>query len=156
MEKTTLFIALGLAAFSQYAQNTQAQTADFRPSHASMYLQPNVGSTTVPFDWNDVGREFVVRWGMDTAWDDEGNVRRGTNHIGKNLISTGRISFQPSDLVGRMASFLLPRKLPSIPASPISSFREPLRWKSTATTRRSMQPTTRASLSSGSALSRPP
>ena len=100
MEKTTLFIALGLAAFSQYAQNTQAQTAYFRPSHASMYLQPNVGSTTVPFDWNDVGRDFVVRWGMDTAWDDEGNVRRGTNHIGKNLISTGRISFQPSDLVG--------------------------------------------------------
>ena len=99
MEKTTLFIALGLAAFSQYAQNTQAQTADFRPSHASMYLQPSVGSTTVPFDWNDVGREFVVRWGMDTAWDDEGNVRRGTNHIGKNLISTGRISFQPK--IGR-------------------------------------------------------
>lgn len=78
----------------------QAQTLSVRPAHSSMYLQPTAASTTVPFDWNDAGREFVVRWGMDTAWDDEGNVRRGTNFIGKEYMSTGRISFQPSDLVG--------------------------------------------------------
>ena len=36
---------------------------------------------------------------MDTAWDDVSNVRRGTNFIGKENMATGRISFQPSDLV---------------------------------------------------------
>lgn len=78
----------------------QAQTSSVRPAHASMYIQPTAASSTVPFSWNDVGREFVVRWGMDTAWDDESNVGRGTNYIGKQNMSTGRISFQPSDLVG--------------------------------------------------------
>ena len=41
-----------------------------------------------------------IRWGMDTAWDDLGNVLRGTNFIGKDVMKVGRISFQPSDLVG--------------------------------------------------------
>ena len=39
-------------------------------------------------------------WGMDVAWDSEDNVRRGTNYIGKEDLSVGRVSFQPSDLVG--------------------------------------------------------
>lgn len=38
-------------------------------------------------------------WGMDTAWDSSDNVIRGTNYIGKDVLSVGRISFQPSDLV---------------------------------------------------------
>ena len=40
-----------------------------------------------------------IKWGMDVAWDNEDNVRRGTNYIGKDVMATGRISFQPSDLV---------------------------------------------------------
>ncbi len=38
-------------------------------------------------------------WGMDTAWDSSDNVTRGTNYIGKDVLSVGRVSFQPSDLV---------------------------------------------------------
>lgn len=44
--------------------------------------------------------EQPARWGMDTAWDSADNVTRGTNYIGKDVMKTGRVSFQPSDLVG--------------------------------------------------------
>lgn len=44
--------------------------------------------------------EAPVKWGMDTAWDDQANVLRGTNFIGKDVMKIGRISFQPSDIVG--------------------------------------------------------
>ena len=40
-----------------------------------------------------------LSWGLDTAWDSSDNVTRGTSYIGKDVLSTGRISFQPSDLV---------------------------------------------------------
>lgn len=40
-----------------------------------------------------------ILWGMDTAWDSEDNVTRGTNYIGKDVMKIGRVSFQPSDLV---------------------------------------------------------
>lgn len=44
--------------------------------------------------------EQPARWGMDTAWDSADNVTRGTNFIGKDVMQVGRVSFQPSDLVG--------------------------------------------------------
>lgn len=43
--------------------------------------------------------EAPIKWGMDVAWDSESNVRRGFNFIGRGPMQTGRISFQPSDLV---------------------------------------------------------
>ena len=89
-------LALSASVGTMYAQEKNIS----RPVHALMYLQPTTGATTIPFDWNDVGKQFQVSWGMDTAWDNEGNVRRGTNYIGAANMSTGRISFQPSDLIG--------------------------------------------------------
>ena len=90
MRKTILILSL-LASVggSTYAQRTP---------HASIALQATMG-TPVPFDYYAAGTPFRVRWGMDTAWDNLENVRRGTNHIGKDCMATGRISFQPSDLV---------------------------------------------------------
>lgn len=99
MNNQTLLTALGLVVCSAWSVEACAQTDAKRPSHALMYLQPTTGQTVIPFNWNDAGTEFKVRWGMDTAWDDEPNVRRGTNHIGTANMATGRISFQPSDLV---------------------------------------------------------
>lgn len=43
--------------------------------------------------------EAPILWGMDTAWDSEDNVTRGTNYITTDVMSIGRVSFQPSDLV---------------------------------------------------------
>ena len=69
-----------------------------RTPHASMWLTAAEG-TLVSFLFNGEGEEYVVEWGMDTAWDSEANVLMGTNHIGSEYLTTGRISFQPSDTV---------------------------------------------------------
>ena len=53
----------------------------------------------IVFDLSDEGKEYKVNWGMDTAWDWDFNVNRGVNHIGKGNFATGRVSFQPLDLV---------------------------------------------------------
>lgn len=51
------------------------------------------------FDVHDKGEEYRVAWGMDAAWDWDFNVNRGVAHIGKGNFATGRVSFQPMDLV---------------------------------------------------------
>lgn len=67
--------------------------------HSNMCLQPARG-TQISFAWSDAGKTMPVAWGMDTAWDEEGNIRRGVSFIGADNLSTGRISFQPNDLIG--------------------------------------------------------
>lgn len=99
MTKQPILTFLGVMALSAWTGNADAQSENQRTAHAAMYLQPVTGTTTIPFDWNDAGKEFRIRWGLDTAWDDVSNVRRGTHFIGKENMATGRISFQPSDLV---------------------------------------------------------
>lgn len=54
---------------------------------------------TVSYNINAEGETFRVKWGMDTAWDWDYNVNRGINFIGKGNFETGRVSFQPIDLV---------------------------------------------------------
>ena len=89
----TLLFAICTASFA-LAQQPE------RIPHAAMYLtaQPKA-ERSVPFSFAGEGKEFRILWGMDTAWDSEGNVRCGTNHIGKANMGTGRISFQPNDLI---------------------------------------------------------
>ena len=53
----------------------------------------------IVFDLSAEGKEYKVNWGMDTAWDWDFNVNRGIAHIGKGNFATGRVSFQPNDLV---------------------------------------------------------
>ncbi len=55
-----------------------------------------VATVNVPFDVSSEGKEFHVKWGMDTAWDWDFNVNRGIAHIGYGNFETGRISFQPN------------------------------------------------------------
>ena len=52
--------------------------------------------TNIAFDVNNEGQPFRIKWGMDTAWNWDFNVKRGINHIGKGNFETGRISFQPT------------------------------------------------------------
>ena len=78
---------------------THAQEAERTP-HASMFLTaPTKANTTISFPYYGDGKEFRVLWGMDTAWNSSDNVTRGTNYIGKENMGTGRVSFQPNDLV---------------------------------------------------------
>ncbi|MBR0049066.1 MAG: hypothetical protein IJP74_07095 [Prevotella sp.] len=67
---------------------------------ATDYLKANKASTcAIPFDVEAEGKALPVTWGMDTAWDWDYNVNRGIAHIGKAHLKTGRVSFQPIDLV---------------------------------------------------------
>lgn len=58
-----------------------------------------VADCIIPFDVDAPGTEYKVNWGMDAAWDWDYNVNLGVNHIGKGNFNTGRVSFQPIDLV---------------------------------------------------------
>lgn len=53
----------------------------------------------LPFAVSAEGEQLPVIWGMDTAWPDEGNMKRGIAFIGKENLGTARGSFQPSDLI---------------------------------------------------------
>lgn len=89
-----------LAGTGFHAQAQESNNAERTP-HAAMFLTaPLKAGTTVSYAFDGAGKEYQVYWGMDTAWDNEGNVRCGTNHIGKENMRYGRISFQPNDLVG--------------------------------------------------------
>lgn len=74
------------------------------PNASCMLLGGVSNATPVPFSvTTDIGQcsvpESPILWGMDTAWDSADNVTRGTNYITKDVMSIGRVSFQPSDLV---------------------------------------------------------
>lgn len=100
----TLFLLpfLGGVGGAVFAQNN-SNIAD--TPHTSMYLSISEKTATSLFfdnsqdlNTSSIPAEPIV-WGMDVAWDNESNVRRGTNYITKEVMGTGRISFQPSDLV---------------------------------------------------------
>ena len=47
-------------------------------SHSSKYLGvSSQDAVKVPFSSMGTGMPTPIKWGMDTAWDDEGNVLRG-------------------------------------------------------------------------------
>ena len=58
-----------------------------------------VAGNDIMFDVNAEGKEYKVNWGMDAAWDWDYNVYRGIAHVGVGNFATGRVSFQPVDLV---------------------------------------------------------
>jgi len=77
-----------MMALSAYAQTE-------RTSSSSIYLKANeVPSCLVPFAISDSGKQLPVRWGMDTAWNNEQNVRKGMTHIGSDNLTIARASFQ--------------------------------------------------------------
>ena len=83
--KRILFAIAASAALTSFAQSGADYLNAFKPTDC-----------IIPFDINAEGQPFRVFWGMDTAWNSEGNVRRGVNHIGVENFSTGRLSYQPT------------------------------------------------------------
>ncbi len=74
------------------------------PTATCMMLGGAYDAVPVPFSVaTDISQcaipQAPILWGMDTAWDSEDNVTRGTNYITKDVMTIGRVSFQPSDLV---------------------------------------------------------
>ena len=77
-----------------------------RPARTSQYIKASVYSA-IPVTYRvntDISLLSTpaspVMWGMDTAWDSEDNVIRGTNYISKAVMKIGRVSFQATDIVG--------------------------------------------------------
>lgn len=85
--KHILITVLALAAVNAHAQE---QT----PTASAMLSANDVPGNIVPFSIADKGKALPVRWGMDTAWKNEQNMRKGINHIGAENISLVRLSFQ--------------------------------------------------------------
>lgn len=88
MKRKLLTAVMAAAAIGMQAQ-TSSDTQRAFP----------VSDFTIPFDVNDSGKTFHVKWGMDTAWDWDWNVLKGVAHYGKGNFETGRLSFQPTYLV---------------------------------------------------------
>ena len=88
MKKTPL-IALILC----FAQQVGAQVV----SVSSNIVATPPTDNTVPFQWDAEGQSLPMQWGLDLAWLDEGNLRRGLLFAGKDLIDVIRASFRPSD-----------------------------------------------------------
>ena len=88
-------IAVAIAVLGQHllGPNVSAQTDD-RPS-SSLSLTPQApADVTLSFDIKGDGRRFAPLWGLDQAWINEQNLRKGMNHMGKDNISVGRSAFR--------------------------------------------------------------
>ncbi|MBR5699225.1 MAG: RICIN domain-containing protein [Prevotella sp.] len=73
---------------------TTAVAQDNRSS-SSQYLSTIANSdVVVPFRIGDEGVKLPIRWGMDVAWNNSQNMRKGINHIGKENLSLVRGSFR--------------------------------------------------------------
>ena len=71
--------------------HTQAQVAG---TAAPQALAP--ADRIVPFRLADEGVSLPIQWGLDTAWPDEANVRRGIAFMGAENVDIMRASFQPT------------------------------------------------------------
>ena len=110
MNKTLSLLSFLLLGSTTFADNIHEQggaanvprnvVSTTLTPRASMYLQLGErNAVKVPFKYTDAGVPTPIHWGMDTAWDDEGNVRRGVNFIGLDNLTYGRFSFQVMDPV---------------------------------------------------------
>lgn len=89
-------ITIACMSMTAFAQNNISSVAS-----ANDNLVANKKTdVTIIFNTNDEGIKTPVIWGLDTAWPSEDNIRRGTAFIGKEQLAVGRVSFQPSDLIG--------------------------------------------------------
>ena len=94
-KRLMLHAAMLCTALLTHAQD-ESQAAS-----ANDYLKANKRTdATLVFNTNNEGVKTLVLWGLDTAWPDEWNILRGTTFIGKEQLGTGRVSFQPSNLIG--------------------------------------------------------
>lgn len=92
MKKT---FAFAFALLAPIAANAQEEV----PTSSQQLIADNTIATNVPYSIDAAGEQFPVIWGLDTAWPDEWNMRRGTAFIGTENLGTARASFQPNDLI---------------------------------------------------------
>ncbi len=95
--KTLLLLSAAGLSLTASAQQTRLSS--------SIFLEPQAKTDVViPFRPTDEGIKLPLRWGMDVAWNNEQNMRKGINFIGKENLTIARSSFQMNkELVGDTA-----------------------------------------------------
>lgn len=77
-----------LCAVTAFAQNEGRWSSSiYLPAAA----KPDV---TLPFDISAEGKRYQMTWGLDLAWDNEQNLRKGVNHMGVENVGIGRTSYR--------------------------------------------------------------
>ena len=83
-----------LAAISLSTLSVSAQSGDRIPS-SSIYLSTvTPGGRIVSFATDGEGQRFHPTWGLDQAWINEQNFRKGLNHMGRENVGIGRSCFR--------------------------------------------------------------
>jgi len=72
-------------AFSQ--EEVRSSSSQYLPA----YAKPDV---SIAFDLKAEGKRYEPTWGLDQAWINEQNLRKGINHMGKENIGIGRTAFR--------------------------------------------------------------
>jgi hypothetical protein len=85
--KTLVFLLFVLGTTQIKAQSTIASNI--------LVAQP-IPDRTVIFNITAPGDSTPINWGLDTAWPNEGNIRRGVAFMGADQIDLVRASFQPT------------------------------------------------------------
>ena len=87
-KRNILFMVAALSAATTFAQEAVR-------SSSSLYLHPkNKADVSMPFAISAEGKRFQPIWGLDLAWNNEGNLQKGVNHMGKENVGIGRTSFR--------------------------------------------------------------
>jgi len=64
-------------------------------SSSSLYLRAQKkADVSLPYAISAEGKRFQPIWGLDLAWNNESNLRKGVNHMGKENVGIGRTSFR--------------------------------------------------------------
>lgn len=84
--KTYLLTACLLMSFIAMAQERSSSSVNLKAC-----VKSNV---TMPLDVKAEGKRFSPIWGLDLAWIDEGNLRKGLRHMGAENVGIGRTSFR--------------------------------------------------------------
>ena len=87
--KILTFLLLSSLGFSW----CKAQS-DRIPSSSDFLNPVTPNSVLVPFSISGEGKRFSPTWGLDQAWINEQNLRKGINHMGKENIGIGRSAFR--------------------------------------------------------------
>lgn len=91
MKKKYYYPAFSLLALLSCPSTLWAQLQ----SASATYKSNQITDRSLFFDTTAAGDSLPIKWGLDTAWASEENMRRGISYIGQSNLSLARVSFQP-------------------------------------------------------------
>ncbi len=92
--RLTIMAVTVLSTATAFAQDEPRSS-----SSMNLPLYPSTADVTVPFSITGEGKRFSPTWGLDQAWINEQNLRKGLNHMGKENVGIGRTAFRYTDVL---------------------------------------------------------